>query len=112
MAGDGIAQRDSRGRIVKREGPTPNAGRPSLAAAEKLRAAIASLAEDEEVMAEWRESMAKKLRKGNTFATAFLRDSLIGKPAVVVHSDTSDALADFMAAWQAQAGTDRDESES
>lgn len=106
MANDGIAERDEKGRIVRRAGATPGAGRPRLEAQERMRQAIAELADDE-TLAAWQAAMRRKLAKGNGHASVFVRDSLLGKPAVTVHGDASPELQQFMAAWAA-AKADKD----
>lgn len=104
---DGISKRDARGRIVQRRGPTPGAGRPSLEATERLRVAIEDLLDDE-TLAAWQASMRKKLAKGNSAASVFVADRLLGKPAVSVNNTMDENLAAFMAQWQAFAN-DHDE---
>ncbi len=97
---DGITKRDARGRIVARSGPTPGAGRPSLEATERLRVAIEELL-DEETLAAWQAAMRKKLAKGNSAASVFVADRLLGKPAVNVNNAMDANLAAFMTAWNA-----------
>jgi hypothetical protein len=104
---DGIAKRDARGRILERRGPTPGAGRPSLQATERLRVAIEELL-DEETLAAWQAAMRKKLAKGNSAASVFVADRLLGKPAVTVNNTMNAELAAFMAQWNAFSN-DRDE---
>lgn len=100
MTGNGITGRDHRGRITSREGPTPGAGRPSLQATERLRVAIEELLDDE-TMAAWQAAMRRKLAKGNSAASVFVADRLLGKPAVTVNNAMDENLAQFMAQWNA-----------
>lgn len=100
-------ERDAKGRITRRTGAVPGAGRPSLAAQERLRIAIEELM-DAETLEQWQESMRKKLRKGNTAATAFVRDSVLGKPSVRVETDVAPELLAFMEGWRAL-GNSKDE---
>lgn len=92
-------ERDERGRITRRTGAVPGAGRPSLAAQERLRIAIEELM-DAETLEAWQESMRKKLRKGNTAASNFVRDTVLGKPSVQVQADVSPELLAFMEGWR------------
>lgn len=91
--------RDERGRIVTRTGAPPNGGRPRLDDAEKIRAAVRGMLDDETLIA-WQAAMKKKLAKGNSFAAEYVRDTLVGKPAVTANVNVSGELSAFMAAWQ------------
>ena len=98
VSDDGISKRDARGRILERSGATPGAGRPRLEATERLGVAIEDLLDDETLVA-WQAAMRKKLAKGNSAASVFVADRLLGKPAVTVNNTMNKELAAFMAAW-------------
>ncbi len=101
MAEEFALERDpATGRIVGKRGCAPRAGRPREADAEKLRALVREVL-DEETVRQWQEALRRKLRKGNSFASAFVRDTLAGKPAVNANVSVSPQLQAFMDAWRA-----------
>jgi hypothetical protein len=50
-------------------------------------------------------SLRKKIARGSTGTLEFLYDRLVGRPAVNIHHDADGALAEFMQAWSALAGS-------
>ncbi len=101
--GDLSDYKDARGRFTAGNPGSGVAGpgRPTEAAAQRVRAALTEVLTDDETMSAWVQAMKRKLRKGNLSATQLVFDRTIGKPAVVVTVDGADNLAVFMAQWQA-----------
>jgi len=50
-------------------------------------------------------SLRRKIAKGSIGTLEFVTDRLIGRPAVNIHHDADGALAEFMQAWSALAGS-------
>lgn len=92
--------RDERGRIITRTGAVPGAGGKNQSDVERIRAMTRELL-DPDTIAAWQKAMRKKLARGNSFAGQYVRDTLIGKPAVTTNVNVSADLQAFMAAWQA-----------
>ncbi len=99
-----MAERDERGRFLP--GHVGLGGRPRTVDAERIRDIVREVLDDETVE-RWQAAMRKKLAKGNSFASEFVRDTLGGKPAVTANVGISPELVDFMAAWNS-AGQQQD----
>ncbi len=107
--GNGIEARDERGRITRRSGSTPGAGRRREDDAEHIRAIVREVLDDETVR-KWQAAMRRKLARGNSWASEFVRDTLGGKPAVNANVSVSPQLQAFMDAWRAFDGaSEKDE---
>ena len=92
-------QRDDKGRFVPGHAPlVKSPGRPRQDDAERLRAALRDMLDDE-TMEAWIKAMRKKLAKGNGFAAEFVADRLMGKPAVNANITLDGNLREFMDAW-------------
>jgi len=97
--------RDERGRWlpgVPNGGPRPGGGRPREGEAERIRAALRDVLDDETLQA-WAEAMRRKISKGNLAATEFLFDRVLGRPGVVVQVSPNDGLQRFLVAWERSA---------
>jgi len=103
--GDLNDYKDERGRFVVGNPGSGLAGpgRPREDVAERVRAALAAVLDDETLTA-WAEAMRRKLKKGNLSASEFVIDRLIGRPAVVVNHQADGALSAFVMAWQRVSG--------
>lgn len=101
-----MADRDAKGRLLPGHSiqpPPGHNGRHKLDDSERIRT-IARNVLDEETIAAWTKAMRKKLAKGNSFATEYIRDTLAGKPAVNANVTVSSELEAFMMAWRSLQG--------
>lgn len=93
-----MAERDAQGRFLP--GHTPMGGRPRADDVERIRDIVREVLDDETVR-KWQVAMRRKLAKGNSFASEYVRDTLGGKPAVSANVSMNADLQAFMAAWAA-----------
>jgi hypothetical protein len=97
--------RDEKGRWlpgVPNGGPR-GGGRPREGEAERIRAVLRSVLDDETLIA-WAKAMKRKVSRGSLSATEFLFDRVLGKPAVNIHHEADGALNAFVLAWRNVSG--------
>lgn len=110
MAEFSITRDPKTGRITRKTGVAPGAGRPRNEEVERVRSALFAVLDDE-TLAAWTLAMRKRLAKGQISASILMLDRLLGKPAVLASIDVDPQLERFMIAWSKLSQPDRDEGE-